>query len=101
MAFELRYFSDELKLPKPVQKILLESMENVLAEAKRWGKILLIQLDKRHSFQMQNTWRCLLNHQKVDAVHFQKVNFSVLSTLNSFGNVIGLTLELISCYLIF
>ncbi|KAF1757718.1 hypothetical protein GCK72_014174 [Caenorhabditis remanei] len=36
LAFELRYFSDELKLPKPIQKILLESMENVLAEAKRW-----------------------------------------------------------------
>lgn len=38
LAFEFRYFSNDLKIPKPIQKSLRTAMENVLAEAKRWGK---------------------------------------------------------------
>ncbi|CAL2040519.1 unnamed protein product [Caenorhabditis brenneri] len=36
LAFELRYFSDDLKIPKPIQSNLRNAMEDVLAEAKRW-----------------------------------------------------------------
>lgn len=37
LAFEFRYFSDDLKIPRPLQETLRSSMEDVLAEAKRWN----------------------------------------------------------------
>uniref|UniRef100_A0A8R1HU83 Uncharacterized protein n=2 Tax=Caenorhabditis japonica TaxID=281687 RepID=A0A8R1HU83_CAEJA len=37
LAFEFRYYSDDLKVPNPIRKSLLEAMDNVLAEAKRWN----------------------------------------------------------------
>ncbi|CAI2351668.1 unnamed protein product [Caenorhabditis sp. 36 PRJEB53466] len=36
LAFEFQYLSDDLKIPKPIQRVLYGAMDNVLAEAKRW-----------------------------------------------------------------
>ncbi|CAO4374052.1 unnamed protein product [Caenorhabditis nigoni] len=37
LAFEYRYVSKDKNIPKPIQNILCDSMDDVLAEAKRWN----------------------------------------------------------------